>query len=291
MTRPAPRRLLLAALIGLLSAGAARARPPVWIVRDRDSEVVLFGSVHVLPPGLDWEPPALARALARADDLWFELPIDPATERLTAQLAAEQGSLPPDQSLAALLGPSDAQRLNRVAAAYGVSAAGLDRLQPWLAEIALAAGVYRRVGADSSAGVEKSIAAQASARAQRRAFETPQEQIAVLAGGSVAEQLASLRSTLAQMDDQPDAFAALLRAWVAGDLPELDRQALGPIRDASPELFRRLVTERNARWAQALDARLKGRGRTVVVVGAGHLIGPGSLPQRLRALGYSVRGP
>ena len=47
-------------------------------MRDADSEMVIFGSVHVLPPGLDWRPKALDAALAKADDLWFELPIDPA---------------------------------------------------------------------------------------------------------------------------------------------------------------------------------------------------------------------
>jgi uncharacterized protein YbaP (TraB family) len=56
-------------------------------------------------------------------------------------------------------------------------------------------------------------------------------------------------------------------------------------------LFKRLVTDRNARWAAKLDQRLKGKGRTVVVVGVGHLIGEDSLPDRLRALGYSVKGP
>jgi len=68
-------------------------------------------------------------------------------------------------------------------------------------------------------------------------------------------------------------------------------EALAPLRRVAPTLFRRLVTERNARWAATLDARLKGRGRTVVVVGVGHLIGPEGLPERLRALGYSVKGP
>ena len=43
-------RLGLAALLtGLLTASAALARPPVWLVRDAASEVVLFGSVHILP--------------------------------------------------------------------------------------------------------------------------------------------------------------------------------------------------------------------------------------------------
>jgi hypothetical protein len=36
---------------------------------------------------------------------------------------------------------------------------------------------------------------------------------------------------------------------------------------------------------------MKGHGRTVVVVGVGHLIGPDGVPARLRALGYSVTGP
>jgi uncharacterized protein YbaP (TraB family) len=63
------------------------------------------------------------------------------------------------------------------------------------------------------------------------------------------------------------------------------------MRKAAPTLFRTLVTERNVRWTKVLDQRLKGHGRTVVVVGVGHLIGPGGVPARLRALGYSVTGP
>ena len=93
----------LAAVAGLLLAGCvetpAQARPPIWTVRDADSEMVIFGSVHVLPPGLDWRPAELDKALAKADDLWFELPIDPASEAKVGQLAAAHGLLPQGQSL------------------------------------------------------------------------------------------------------------------------------------------------------------------------------------------------
>jgi uncharacterized protein YbaP (TraB family) len=93
------------------------------------------------------------------------------------------------------------------------------------------------------------------------------------------------------MERDPDQFDVLVRAWMAGDLKAVDRDALQPIREISPDFFRRIIDDRNARWARTLDARLTGRGRTVVVVGVGHLIGPEGLPTRLRALGYRVEGP
>ncbi|HEV7383231.1 MAG TPA: TraB/GumN family protein [Phenylobacterium sp.] len=285
------RIAILAALAGLAFAGAAAAEPPVWVVKDKNSELVLFGSVHILPRGLDWTPPALDRALKAADDIWFELPIDAESEAATAMLATKAGVLPADQSLFKMLPPADSELMSKVAAAYDVSPVLLDRLQPWLAEIALAGGAYRRLGADAASGVEKTIAAMATPKARRRAFETPAEQVALLSSGTMDEQMASLRQTLHEMDEKPDEFQTLVKAWTDGDVQVLDREALAPIRDTTPGLFRRLVTDRNAHWTKVLDARLKGRGRTVVVVGIGHLIGPDGVPARLRALGYSVTGP
>jgi uncharacterized protein YbaP (TraB family) len=285
------RIAILAALAGLAFAGAAAAEPPVWVVKDKNSELVLFGSVHILPRGLDWTPPALDRALKAADDIWFELPIDAESEAATSMLATKAGVLPPDRSLFKLLPPKDSALMSKVAAAYDVSPVLLDRLQPWLAEIALAGGAYRRLDADAASGVEKTIAAMATPKARRRAFETPAEQVALLSSGTMDEQIASLSETLHEMDEKPDEFQTLVKAWTDGDIEALDREALAPIRDTTPGLFRRLVTDRNARWTKVLDARLKGRGRTVVVVGIGHLIGPDGVPARLRALGYSVTGP
>jgi len=287
------RRLLSAAagLFAITCAAPAIAQPPVWVVKDADSEMVLFGSVHVLPPGLAWRPPALAAALRDADDLWFELPVSDAVERESARLAGEKGVLPPGQSLFARLPEADTRRLLRVARAYEVDPALLDRFEPWLAELALAGAAFRKSGAGLQDGVEKAVEAQAPARAVRRALETPAEQLALFDEAPEAAQLASLRETVREMDEDPQAFDKLVAAWAAGDIDVIDREALQPLRRASPLLFRRLVDDRNARWTARLDERLKGRGRTVVVVGMGHLIGPGGVPARLRALGYSVTGP
>ena len=279
----------LAATLAL--AGPALAKPPVWIVRDADSEIVLFGSIHVLPPGLDWRPAALDKALAAADDLWFELPIDPASEAETGQIAAAKGYLPAGQSLGALLSPKGRARLAAACVKYDLSPTQIDSLEPWYAEVALALAQFRADGANTDEGVEKTLSSSAPATAVRRAFETPAQQIDMFDSAPREAQIASLEESLAELHTDPKAYDHLLAAWMKGDVRRLDREALAPLRKAAPAIYARLVTARNQAWTQTLDARLKGKGRTVVVVGVGHLIGPGGVPARLRALGYSVEGP
>ena len=288
------RRLavLAAALFALLGfAAPAVAKPPVWIVRDGDSELVLFGSVHVLPPNLDWRPAALDQALAQADDVWFELPIDEATEAKTAELASAKAYLPPDRSLRALLSPRARAQFDKACIRFHLAPGLMDRLRPWYAEVFLASAEYREAGAGANSGVEETLSAAAPPTAERRAFESPEEQIDMFDGAPQQAQIASLEESLAELQADPKGYDRLVAAWMRGDLKLLEKEAVTTLRKASPELYDRLVARRNARWAQILDARLKGHGRTVVVVGVGHLVGPGGVPARLRALGYSVQGP
>lgn len=282
---------LLGAVAALCLASPALAKPPVWIVRDADSEIVLFGSVHVLPPGLDWEPEQLRTALAAADDVWFELPIDPVSEARTGQIAQAKGRLPPDQNLSSMLSPKARERLLKACIRFHLSPGLMEGFEPWYAEVILAVMEFQAAGADADSGVEKMLATQAPATAQRRAFETPDQQIDMFDSAPLAAQVASLEESLLEMERDPKAYDRLLGAWMKSDVKALEENALAPLRKAAPEIYKRLVIDRNAAWTTALDARLKGSGRSVVIVGVGHLIGPGGTPARLRALGYSVEGP
>jgi uncharacterized protein YbaP (TraB family) len=283
------KRLLLAVVLAFAAAPAA-AQPPVWVVRDEDSTVVLFGSVHLLPPGLDWRPDALDAALKEADDLWFELPLDADASQQAAQIAFARGSLPPGETLSSKLSTRGRARLKRAAERLGLPLLALERMRPWLAEVTLGVAQLGRGGAKGADGVERTLSA-AAPNARRRAFETPEEQIALFADAPEKDQIASLEDSLRQMEQEPDAFARLLKAWLAGDLKRLDRLGLRPMRRASPELYRRLVVQRNANWTETLVARLEGSGETVVVVGAAHLVGKDGVPAMLRARGVAVEGP
>ncbi len=280
---------LVAALA--LAAAPASARPPVWTVRGAHGAALLFGSVHLLPTGLDWRPPALTQALSKADELWFELPIDQATSAEAVRLASRRGILPRGDRLSAHLTVAQNARLGRVAESLGLPRSALEAMRPWFAEVTLSLLVDARAGAMVSQGVEEQIETLAPPTARRRSFETARQQIAFLADAAMADQVAALDETLREIEERPGAYGRVVDEWMAGDLKGVAADALEPLRRASPTIYRRLITDRNRRWAGALQRRLSRPGTVVVIVGMGHLVGPDGVPALMRAKGAQVEGP
>ncbi|HVN00459.1 MAG TPA: TraB/GumN family protein [Caulobacteraceae bacterium] len=291
--RAALRRLAALAAAGLALAFAApsAAKPPVWTVRSGAATITLFGSVHLLPPGLDWRPPDLDDALAGADEIWFELPITAATDNEAAAQSLVRGGLPKGRSLTSLLTEEEAKRLIAAGVALNCAPEALDRMQPWMADLTLSIAEDARGGASASDGVEGQIQALTPPTARRRAFETASEQIEFLAGAPLRDQVASLNWTVSEIQDDPASYQRVVDEWMDGDVAGLRRDALEPLERISPTLYARLIDARNRRWAATLANRLKKPGKIVVVVGVGHLVGPAGLPALLRADGFQVDGP
>ena len=198
----------LAAALSLGWAPAAIAKPPVWVVHSAKATIVLFGSIHLLPPGLDWRPPELDAALARADELWFELPITPETDAEASTQSIARGALPKGRSLMAMLSPDDARALVAAGLSLNCAPEALDRMQPWMADLTLSVAEDARSGASASDGVEGQIQASAPPTARRRAFETAKQQIGFLAGSPLPDQLASLNWTVSPDPEGPDLVPA-----------------------------------------------------------------------------------
>jgi hypothetical protein len=289
------RALALTAALGLalwLGAGSpAQAKPPIWIVRSPHATLVLFGSIHLLPAGLDWRPAKLDDALAIADELWFELPITVKAGEEAAAVSLARGALPKDKRLTAMLSADETERLVQASITLHCVPEAIDRMQPWMAELTLSVAEDARSGADASNGVEDEIEAEADPAVGRRSFETAGQQIEFLAGAPVKDQLASLNWTVGEIDGDPGSYQRVVDEWMSADLAGLKRDANDPLQRVAPRLYDRLIVGRNRRWAGKLAARLRSPGKIVVVVGIGHLIGPDGLPALLRARGLDVEGP
>jgi uncharacterized protein YbaP (TraB family) len=285
------KRLLSLVLAWLALAAPAWAAPPIWRITDGKAEITLFGSVHLLSRDVVWKSPALLDDLSHAKSLWFEVPFDAAGRQEAAAAAAAQGFLPPGTTLSSLLDAETRARLQRTAPGLGLSPAQMETFQPWLAEVALGVAFVQKQGAEESLGVEAQLQALAGSETARKALETPAQQIGFFADAPLPAQAASLAETLRQIEQEPDSFKALETAWTAGDLKALEAEALEPMKAASPEVFDRLVTRRNQAWAEAMAGMLKSGEQAFIVVGVGHLIGPGGVPELMRRRGFKVEGP
>ncbi len=87
------------------AAPAMAKGPAMWKVADEDTTIYLFGTVHILPQGIDWYDTTIATALEGSDMIVTEIPMDPASEAAMGQLAQTKGVLPTGTTLRSLLSP------------------------------------------------------------------------------------------------------------------------------------------------------------------------------------------
>ena len=279
----------LAIALSLLTAACSRSRPPIearpalWRVADKDTTIWLFGSIHALPPEVRWETPVVRRAIEAADTLILEVPpADPAAARAGFLAVAERDGLPP---IRARVAAADRGPLERGMAQAGVEPDSLDHLTTWGAALTISAAAGRRDDARGADGVEPVLAARFAGKAIG-ALETREGQFATFDRLPKTSQRALLLQAAAEARDEGRGYARLLKAWVAGDEAAL-AATLEPLR-GDPAAMTALVTARNARWTNAIVRRMTRPGRVFIAVGAGHLVGPGSVVAMLRARGWKV---
>jgi len=103
----------------------------------------------------------------------------------------------------------------------------------------------------------------------------------------LAQQKRFLVMTLDETAQLDSEIEDLLRAWRTGDTAALAQLMAGEYEEF-PDLYRRLTVERNRAWVGRLVELLDDRDDYLVVVGALHLVGPGSVVDLLRQRGYTV---
>jgi len=281
-----PAALALVALLAL-AATPAFAAPSLWVIKDKDSTIYLFGTVHVLKPQTAWRSARITRAFTAADDVVMEIeqPEDPkAMQPLMLRYGVDR-----DRPLSAKLSPETYGKLRAAAQGMGFAPQAIDVMRPWLAALTVSLTPLLRAGYDPESGVEKLLTKEAAAAGKPiSAFETAEQQVRFFADMTPSQELELLESTLADVDEGPAKVDALVAAWAAGDQQGLERQMIDEMRRDYPDLYRLLLVDRNRDWAGQLKTRLAGSGVSFVAVGAGHLAGPDSLQAQLTALGIKA---
>jgi uncharacterized protein YbaP (TraB family) len=285
--QPAPAFALAPAPTAAPASAIGGSGPALWVVRDEDSTLYLFGTVHVLRPNTLWRWAAIETAFDSADRVVLEIS-NPDDQAAIVPLIQQHG-LSPDRPLSSLLNAEERARLDAAAQTMGASGAALDPMRPWLAALTLSVAPLTKAGYDPQSGVELVLKARAEAAGKPvGGFETIDEQVRILAGFPEADQLAFLRSTLEDFETATTDLDRLVEAWSNGDVRAIDRLGVQPMRRADRAVYEALLVRRNTNWADQIQTMLDGSGTVFIAVGAAHLAGSDSVESILGRRGVAV---
>ncbi len=253
------------------------ADPALWVVKDEDTTIYLFGTVHVLQPRTHWFDGGISEAFEASDELVLEIARpDPAAIAALANALGTRGGPPfPDEVDAA------AQKL-------GMPKGAIDRMEPWLAALTLSRLAVTKAGYDADAGVEAALHdAAESADKPVRALETARSQLMLFDTLSGAAQTAMLDATVKELPDTAARTQRFVHAWGSGDAETVGAE-MNRAMEVSPEIAQVVLARRNARWADWVQRRMQQPGTVFMAVGAGHLAGKGSVQELLGERGLKV---
>jgi uncharacterized protein YbaP (TraB family) len=271
----------------------ARARndgPAIWKVTDHNSTMYLYGAVHLLPDGLDWQRRDLEAAFDEVGTVFFELPDDDKTALEASILQRQYGIYESGERLSDHLDPTNLNRFT--AAAYNVDLPPetMELFKPWLVADMLSIAAVQKAGLKAENAVDSVLRQKAlTSRKSIKALEGMKSYIEAVALQPEWVQIQTLEQTITSFDTIVSDAQKVNKQWLVGNTDMLEKDLIAAFKNDAPRMYDALFTQRNEKWSQVLDTFLQGDSNALVVVGIGHLLGPDSLNAKLIEQGYEVK--
>ena len=216
----------------------------------------------------------------------FEIDSDEMTAAAFQMLSA--GTLSGGRTLASVIGPATWADFSARMRESGFDPAMCSSMKPWMAALTLTAFEMTSAGYLPSAGIDSYFSRRAEeAGKERMALETVAFQVSLFADLTEEQSLAFLTYTLADLETLIPELDQLSAYWRAGDVAPIEAYLLEGFEEF-PDLFAKLVTNRNRAWLESIEEMLAGDSDAMVVAGAMHLVGEGGLVDLLRQGGHTV---
>jgi uncharacterized protein len=226
--------------------------PAIFVVRDADTTIYLFGTFHALDGRSEWFNNRVRNAFDQSNELVLETVI-------------------PEGPLVQVPPPPRQLRAMTPSASFLAST-----------RMAISAGRSKGLQVDNGADMVLRRAAEADGKSVE-GLETLQSQLNMFTRMPAAGAAPSQGSPRA-MTSLSDSMLEMQEAWKQGNQAVFVRM-LGQLERGAPETYRMMFTERNSRWADWIRARMQTPGTVFVAVGAGHLAGKDSVLVQLAQRG------
>lgn len=287
------KKFIAAVLAAVTFPAAASAEalpnvsPAMWVVKDADTTIYMFGTFHMLDGKRDWFNDEVKTAFDASSELVLEtlLPENPAEmQPLILKYAVDNSG----KTLSQKLTPAVKAKLDKELLPLGMPPQATEVLEPWFISMTLAQVGAQKLGLKPEFGPETVLRTAAKERGKSVGqLETVEFQIATMDGVPESEQVLGVTQTIEKMDEMGKSFAPMIDAWSSGNTEGLARLMNEGV-DKMPGLRKALFVDRNAKWADWVGQRLEKPGIVFMAVGAGHLAGPDSVQDFLAKKGIKA---
>ena len=231
----------------------------MWVVKDQDTTIYLFGTFHVLDGKSDWFNDEVKQAFDRSNEVVLEALIPEDMSKL-GPIMAKYAVDPSGKPLTKRLSPAAQEKLVKILSASGVPAAVLDKMTPGFAGMTLALIPYQAAGMTAEHGTEATLTKAAKAANKPLGeLEGIETQLKMIGQIPESAHLKSLEDVLARFEELPGVIADMKVNWNTGNA-EGFAKLMNEMQASSPETYKVLLTDRNAQWAEWIDQRLDRPG-------------------------------
>ena len=267
----------------------APSKSCLWVVETTSTQVFLLGSLHVLKSNAYPLAAEIDRAYASSQRIVFETNLGAMMEPAIQAKMIELGVYPEGQNLFQNISETTRKNLEKKLQELGIPLDYFSRFKPWFLAVSLATLELQRLGFNPLYGVDLHFYTKAKADEKELAYlETVEYQLNLLGKMNAQDQKSFLAQTLKDLDISAQLADDMMAAWQHGEADDLYEILFESFED-HPGIEDRLLTRRNQDWLPQIEKMLKTPKITMVIVGAGHLIGPEGLVELLKQKGYDVK--
>jgi uncharacterized protein YbaP (TraB family) len=289
MRQRALAALLACVLVSTPAFAQQAGRNFLWKVEGPGgSAAFLLGSLHVLTADFYPLSAAINKAFAESKTLVEEVDIDETSDPMLMMAALSKAMLSDGRTLDQIIAPDVYAEVTKRAEKAGLPMMAIQRMKPWLVAITLMTPTLQAAGFKPELGVDRHFFDRAKdSGMKRQALETMAYQLDRFDSLSPTLQEDLLRTTMEDLDKEVSGVKDMAQAWSFGNVAAMEKMTLETLKEA-PELYQKLLVERNQNWIPHVEACLKDKAGCFIVVGAAHLVGPDGLPTLLTKKGYKV---
>ena len=263
------------------------ADPAMWVLKDDDTTIYLFGTFHGLDGKTDWFNDEVKAAFDASDEVVVEaiMPEDQAAmQPLIVKYAVDASG----KTLTSKLSAEMKAKYEKTMAGIGIPAQAFEPLEPWFVTMALTAVAGQKIGLKPEHGADVTITRAAKTAGKNVAeLEGAEWQLSLFDKMPEDKQIVQLGQTLDAVPEMGPQLTQMLASWSKGDIEALATMMNASLKE-TPELYKMIFSDRNATWAEWIGKRMDQPGTVFMAVGAGHLAGKDSVQDLLAKKGLKA---